>query len=144
MIHITYSMPLVLGATCQCWRKSSGPWRAASRCRRLALACWRIIFLEETLRHRLSKYSTLQYVYHFIFLTFLEYWQKTRHPLYLRSLHVGIARIDCWWEQLTIQQTHSPWCGICIQKHGNGKSAHPTPGSICGRGWPMVVWKGFI
>ncbi len=31
-----------------------------------------------------------------------------------------------------------------MQRHGNGKSAHPTPGSLCGRGWPRAVFEGFI
>jgi hypothetical protein len=30
-----------------------------------------------------------------------------------------------------------------IQQHSNGKSAHPTPGSLFGRGLPRAVYEGF-
>jgi hypothetical protein len=33
---------------------------------------------------------------------------------------------------------------LLIQRHGNGELAHRTPGSLCGRGWPRAVCKGFI
>jgi hypothetical protein len=28
--------------------------------------------------------------------------------------------------------------------HGCGESAHPTPGSLFRRGWPRVVYEGFV
>jgi hypothetical protein len=63
--------------------------------------------------------------------------KKTRYLLYCSFLNVGIVRIDCWQEQSTITQTPPPWwCRLQIQRHDNGESAHPTPGSLCGRGWP--------
>ena len=38
-----------------------------------------------------------------------------------------------------------PWrCHLLIQRHGNGESAHPTPGSLCGRGCPRAVCEVFI
>jgi hypothetical protein len=46
----------------------------------------------------------------------------------------GAADIDCWREQSTISQTPTPWwCHLLIQRHVNGKSAHPNPGTLCGR-----------
>ena len=35
-----------------------------------------IIFLVDTISFGLAKNSNLQYIYHFIFINFVEYWQK--------------------------------------------------------------------
>ena len=31
-----------------------------------------------------------------------------------------------------------------IQRHVNGKSAHPNPRTLCGRGWPREMCEGFL
>ena len=54
--------------------------------------------------------------------------------------------MDRWLTALsTIQQTPSPWWHRLLrQRHGYGKSASPTPGSLFGRGRARAMCKGFI
>ena len=92
----------------------------------IARLLWWIIFLEETLRHGLTKNSTLQYVYHFIFINFVEYWWKTHYQLYRRSHQVGIVGIDGWWEQSTNQQ-HIHHGGAVCYYIGMVMTNQPTP-----------------
>ena len=108
---------------------------------------WWIIFLVDTISFGLAKNSNLQYnvVWHFIFINFVEYRQKTHYLLYPRFFHVGVVQIDGWREQLTIQQTHSPWwCRLLLHRHGDGESAHPTPGSLYGMGLAESGVRGFF
>ncbi len=59
-----------------------------------------------------------------------------------RFLHIGKTPIGCWQEQSTIAQAPPPWwCHLLIERHGNGDSAHLTPGSLCRRGWLRAVCK---
>jgi hypothetical protein len=71
-----------------------------------------IIFLVDSPSHNLTKNSNLQYVYHIIFINFVESWQKTCDLFYRRFVHLGIVGIDGWQESPTIHQTPSPWWAI--------------------------------
>jgi hypothetical protein len=93
-------------------------------------------FPGETPSLGLSKNSNLQYVYHCIFIYFVECWLKTHYLLYCYCsfVDVGIVRIDGLpYKSQPSKNKHHHHSGV-TQRHDNGEVAHPTPRSLCGKG----------